>query len=153
MGRMTGDRCVIILVTAKPWRWRRYLNAWTRTNVEWVVCSEVSGLGGLLTIAEDYVGFRDLLAIVTDLEGRELIAAGDYTDPDLPKCPFIEISPQVLIGDYEAHWKRYSAMQRSWVDQNWPNVNTLIMPSPAELVAWCVGWWVGKQSNTESINE
>lgn len=142
---MTGDRCVIILVTAKPWRWRRYLSAWTRANVEWVVCSEVSGSGGLLTIAEDHVGFNDLLAIVTDMEGRELIAACHYTDPDLPQeCPFIEISPRRLSGDLETHWKRCAELKRSWYDHNWPEVHALIEPSPAEVVAWCVGWCKGK---------
>ena len=145
MSRIVGDRCVILLLTETPWRWRRYFRAWRRIGVEWVVCSEVSGSGGLLTIARDDTGFNDLLAIVTDLDGVEIVAKYNDPDPELPECPIVEVMPGVIKGGFEQHMARYKAVDGTWKKLSWPARHRLVRPSPVELAAWCVGWWAGRR--------
>ena len=129
----------------KLWEAIGYLSAWNRAGVEWVICTQVNGSAGLVTIVMDYGEFGDVLAIVTDLDSREWIAEDGFHQPNLPECLIVDVLPPVIVGDFEAHWRRVAKVDAAWKELEWPEVHDLCSPAPAELVAWCVGWWAGRR--------
>lgn len=146
-----GDRCVVLVYSPEPWRWCRYMRAWSRAGVEYAVATQLVGGAGILSLLEDPTGYNDTLLVVTDLAGLAAHAANSFVlgERDRAEVALLPWALWVPGDGWTPEVIRDSeTSRRAWNECGWPRLSEHIDPHPLQLVAWAAGWWAARDAGS-----